>query len=58
VLSAIDERQAELLVLRSQGLSYDEVAAALDLNSASVGTLLSRAQQAFRKEYIKRYGEQ
>jgi RNA polymerase sigma-70 factor, ECF subfamily len=58
VLAALDSRQAELLVLRSSGLSYDEVAAALDLNPASVGTLLSRAQQAFRKEFIQRYGEQ
>jgi RNA polymerase sigma-70 factor, ECF subfamily len=58
VLGAIAPRQAEFLLLRSQGLSYDEVASALDLNPASVGTLLSRAQQAFRKEYIKRYGKE
>ena len=57
VLSAIHPREAELLVLRSDGLSYEELASALDLNPASVGTLLARAQQAFRKEYIKRYGE-
>ena len=57
VLSTIPPRQAELLLLRSQDLSYAEVAAALDLNPASLGTLLSRAQQSFRKEYIKRYGE-
>ncbi len=56
VLSMIGRRQAELLLLRSQGLSYDEVASALEMNPASVGTLLSRAQNAFRKEYIKRYG--
>jgi RNA polymerase sigma-70 factor (ECF subfamily) len=57
VLGAVEPRQAELLLLRSQGLSYEEVASALELNPASVGTLLSRAQQAFRKEYTKRYGE-
>lgn len=57
VLSVIGQRQAEFLILRSHGLSYGEVATALDLNPASVGTLLSRAQQAFRKEYLKRYGE-
>lgn len=57
VLAMLHPRQAELLLLRSQGLSYDEVAAALEMNPASVGTLLSRAQQAFRKEYVKRYGE-
>jgi RNA polymerase sigma-70 factor (ECF subfamily) len=57
VLSTIEPRQAEFLLLRSHDLSYDEVASALELNPASIGTLLSRAQQAFRKEYVKRYGE-
>jgi RNA polymerase sigma-70 factor, ECF subfamily len=57
VLSALARREAELLLLRSHGLSYDELASALQLNPASVGTLLSRAQNAFRKEYIKRYGK-
>ena len=56
LLAVIEPRQAELLVLRSQGFSYDELAATLNLNPASVGTLLSRAQQAFRKEYMRRYG--
>jgi len=56
-LAALDARAAELLLLRSHGLSYSEVAAALDLNPASVGTLITRAQQAFRKEYVKHYGE-
>ncbi len=58
VLSIIEPRQAAFLLLRSQGFSYDEVASTLNLNPASVGTLLSRAQQAFRKEYIKRYGQE
>ena len=58
VLALIPARQAELLVLRSHGLSYDELAAALELNPASIGTLLSRAQNAFRKEYLKRYGRE
>lgn len=57
VLAAIQPRQAELLVLRSQGLSYDELATTLELKAASIGTFLSRAEQAFRKEYIKRYGQ-
>ena len=58
VLAAIESRQAELLILRSDGLSYQELAGAMELNPASVGTMLSRAQSAFRKEYIKRYGTQ
>jgi RNA polymerase sigma-70 factor (ECF subfamily) len=57
VLNALSARHAELLLLRSNDFSYAEIAAALDLNPASVGTLVSRAQQAFRKEYVKQYGE-
>jgi RNA polymerase sigma-70 factor (ECF subfamily) len=57
VLSAIERRQAELLVLRSDGLSYGELAATLGINPASVGTLLSRAQEAFRKRYVRVYGD-
>ena len=57
VLGVMDPRQAELLLLRSQGFSYEELASTLGINPASVGALLSRAQQKFRKEYIKRYGQ-
>jgi RNA polymerase sigma-70 factor (ECF subfamily) len=57
VLASLDTRHAELVLLRGDELSYSEVAAALDLNPASVGTLIGRAQAAFRKEYVKQYGE-
>ena len=57
VLGTIGARHAELLLLRGNNLSYSQLAAALNLNPASVGTLLSRAQQAFRKEYVKHYGK-
>ena len=50
-------RQAELLLLRSDDAPYDELAAALSINAASMGTLLARAKQTFRKEYVKRYGD-
>lgn len=58
VLSVIQPRQAELLLLRANGLTYEELAAALDLNPASIGTLLSRALTAFRKEFMQRYGKE
>jgi RNA polymerase sigma-70 factor (ECF subfamily) len=58
VLARVHRRQAELLVLHSHGLSYGEIAATLGLNPASIGTLLLRAQETFRKEYIRRYGKQ
>jgi RNA polymerase sigma-70 factor (ECF subfamily) len=58
VLSVIEPRQAELLLLRSNDLSYQELASILNLNPNSVGTLLSRALAAFRKEFIQRYGKE
>ena len=57
VLAAMPRREAELLLLRSDEYSYDDLAKALAINAVSVGTLLSRAKQRFRKEYVKRYGE-
>ena len=57
ILAALDPRQSELLLMRSQGFTYEEIAAAAEVSPSSVGTLISRAQQAFRKEYVKRYGE-
>jgi RNA polymerase sigma-70 factor, ECF subfamily len=55
VLSSLKQRDSELLILRSDGFSYDEIAEILQVSVTSVGTLLRRAQQAFRKEYMKRY---
>ena len=57
VLATLPHRQAALLVLRTDGLTYSEIAAALELNPASVGTLLGRAETAFEKEYVRRYGD-
>ena len=57
VLAAIRREHAALLLLRSQGFSYDEMATTLDLRSTSVGTLLRRARQAFCKEYVRRHGQ-
>jgi RNA polymerase sigma-70 factor, ECF subfamily len=58
ILKGIKKRHAEILLLRSEDLSYAEIAEVLEVNPASVGTLLSRAQSAFRKEYLRRYGKQ
>jgi RNA polymerase sigma factor (sigma-70 family) len=56
-LAALKPQQAALLVLRSEGYRLDEMASILKLNASSVGTLLARADMAFRKEYVNRYGE-
>jgi RNA polymerase sigma-70 factor (ECF subfamily) len=50
-LEGLSERQRRMLVLRSEGYSYRDIAAVLGLNEASVGTLLARACRAFRKVY-------
>jgi len=57
VLATLNPRDAELLLLRADDLTYSDIAESLGLNPASLGTLLSRAQQAFRKEYVKQYGQ-
>lgn len=57
-LRAIKPRHAELLVLHSNDFTYQELASALNLNPASVGTMLSRALAAFRKEFVRRYGKE
>ena len=51
VLEAMDARQAQLLTLRYSGLSYADLAAALDIAPASVGTLLARAEREFESRY-------
>jgi RNA polymerase sigma-70 factor (ECF subfamily) len=50
-LLRLPERQAQILLLRYAGLSYREVAEALGIAPASVGTLLARAETAFQQAY-------
>lgn len=57
VLAALKRRDSELLILRSEGLAYEEIAPVLQVSSTSIGTLLRRAQEAFRREYVRRYGQ-
>jgi len=57
VLGALKTEQAALLVLRGEGHSLAETASILYINPGSVGTLVARAEAAFRKEYVNRYGE-
>ena len=54
VRSAIDrmpERDRQLLMLRAEGYSYHDLAKALGISEASVGTLLARAKEKFRASY-------
>ena len=50
ILARLPERSAAMLALRYAGLSYAEIAAALGVRASSVGTLLRRAEDAFRRE--------
>jgi RNA polymerase sigma factor (sigma-70 family) len=52
-LARLPRRQALALVLRHSGLSYGEVAAALDLSPSSVGTTVRRAETALREEMTR-----
>jgi len=50
-LARMNERQSRLLILRHSGLSYKEIANALNLAPASIGSLLVRAERDFEKQY-------
>ena len=52
-LAELPRKQAVALVLRHSGLSYSEVAAALDISPTSVGTTVRRAESALRRELIR-----
>jgi len=56
VLMRLSERQRDCLVLRANGLSYAEIAVAIGVAPGSVGTLLARAERAFKAEYLARRG--
>lgn len=58
VLAEMKPREAKLLVLRHSGLSYKELAVALNLAPGSIGSLLTRAERAFIKKYRLAYPEQ
>lgn len=57
VLAKLKREQAGLILLRAEGFGYAEIGAVLKLKTTSVGKLLARAEEAFRKEYIHRYGK-
>jgi len=57
ILSQMELRQAQILILRSSGQSYREIAAALGVSVTSIGTLLNRAEVEFEKRYRAAYPE-
>ena len=49
-LGRMPEHAATVLVLRHSGLSYAEIAGAMEVNVGQIGTMLRRAEARFRKE--------
>lgn len=52
-LEQIKEPMRSCLLLKQQGMSYREIASALSVNEANVGSLIARG----RKEFIRVYGK-
>jgi RNA polymerase sigma-70 factor (ECF subfamily) len=50
-LDALAQRDRDALLMREEGLSYEEIAAALELSVGSVGTTLSRARRRLMEAY-------
>ena len=56
VLAAMKPAQAQLLMLRQSGLSYQELAEIFGVKANSIGTLLARAEADFEKRFCELYG--
>ena len=50
-VDALAERDRLALLMREEGLDYSEIAEALELSPASVGTTLSRARRRLVESY-------
>lgn len=51
VLAELKPAQAQILVLRHSGFSYNDLAECLGVSRGSVGTMLMRAEAEFQKHY-------
>jgi len=58
VLASIKPSSAQLLILRTSGFSYKELAAALDVKMSGIGTMLNRAEEEFRRRYAALHPKQ
>ena len=57
-VEALGDRDRDALLMREEGLSYEEIAAALELSVGSVGTTLSRARRRLMESYEELQSEQ
>lgn len=58
ILRRMPRGQAQLLILRAYGFSYQELSETLGVKRNSVGAMLIRAEDRFRKHYCRLYGKQ
>jgi len=52
-LRSLEERERAVLVMRSAGLSYREIAKAVYVKETSVGTIIARARLSLRSAYAR-----
>jgi RNA polymerase sigma-70 factor (ECF subfamily) len=57
-LARMKRRDAQLLLMRHMGFSYREMAGAVGVAPGSIGTLLNRAGDAFRRAFREGGGEE
>ncbi len=53
VLADLPDRDAQILILRHSGFSYQEIATVLKVAPGSIGTLLARAEAAFETRWME-----
>jgi RNA polymerase sigma factor (sigma-70 family) len=54
VLDTLSWRDRTCLLMKFSGHSYSEIAEAIHVDRSSVGTILIRAQEKFRREYVRK----
>lgn len=50
-LQQLQPRDRMVLLMKFSGYTYEDIAAAVDINKTSVGTILARARERFKQEY-------
>ena len=52
IVNTLPDKQRACLLLRHAGLSYAEISQVVSISPGSVGTLLARAERAFKERYL------